>query len=61
MIDSKDKIAKNLLLDRTCDNCAFTDSHTCYNRIRRLLKAGGEYINFKHYPIENTCEDWGRV
>jgi hypothetical protein len=55
---TKSDIAKNILLDRTCDTCSaqkVTDSgiKTC----RRWL---GEACGLQWWPRpdENTCEDW---
>ena len=52
-----DIIAKNLLTDKTCDNCDWraqqANDHTCLSWLRET--DDWKWVNI---PEENTCECW---
>lgn len=53
---SQDEIAKNLLLNKTCDNCNTQKSISDKQCVRYL----GEACGWQWWEMaeENTCEDW---
>ena len=48
-----DKVAKNLLEDKTCDNCVHQFARIGCARKTRDIYHGS-------FPKENTCENWSR-
>lgn len=58
-----DEIAKNLLLNRSCDNCSNRyDDWGCADRVNHTHKPRAfnrtSFIYYQEYPEERICERW---
>ncbi|MFW6002115.1 MAG: hypothetical protein ACOCQD_02140 [archaeon] len=59
-MDSNNKIAKNLLEGRTCDNCRYKECEqgdVCYCVLYKQLDSN-PYLGVRPIPKENTCTKW---